>query len=69
MLEKIKSYYWTPFSFEKALEEIKFYSKHSLVKVWFFPFLVEEWESEYIGILEQLVAMERGYLNGRNQTR
>lgn len=60
MLEEIKSFYWTEYSFEKALREMDIYRKVSISGTWFFPFLDEQWQGDYIEILEQLTAMEWG---------
>jgi hypothetical protein len=60
MLEKIKGFYWTAYSFERTLDEVKIYRGVQIRGLWFFPFLVEPWQGDYIEILEQLTAMERG---------
>lgn len=65
MLVEIKSYYWTGYSFERALTELYPFRNSSVRGVWHFPFLKDDWQTDYIEILEQLTAMERGLIDGQ----
>jgi hypothetical protein len=60
----LSSYYWTPIDFERQLcDKIK-RKRAGLPLPEFFPFLEDVWQGENdLEILQQLVAIERGYTN------